>query len=284
MENQDDVADHEALAGAIAGSLGLRLGGLVGSGAFKYTFLVLTPDGTSKALKVYKSLANARTEREVDAIRRCSHPGIAHFETLDTWANEGRRALFSLEEFLDGGTLAARLATGLLMPEELRAYATQLVDSLAHLAGLGLVHRDIKPDNIMFRGDRQVVLVDLGLVRDLSKSSLTQTWAPNGPGTPYYSSPEQLNNDKTLIDWRSDQFSLGLVLGEAGYGSHPFLPAGSEHWMAVEAVARREAPTPEFAEWATSVHPSILRMLAAWPVGRFRTPALLRRSWAPEEG
>jgi hypothetical protein len=60
--------------------------------------------------------------------------------------------------------------------------------------------------------DPTPALVDFGLVRDLSETSLTASWLPRGPGTPLFASPEQLNNEKALIDWRSDQFSIGVIL------------------------------------------------------------------------
>jgi len=88
---------------------------------------------------------------------------------------------------------------------------------------LDLVHRDIKPANIMFKeGLETPVLVDFGIVRDLAATSLTQTWSPIGPGTPFFASPEQLNNEKHLIDWRSDQFSLGVTLYFARTARHPY--------------------------------------------------------------
>ncbi|MBK7583779.1 MAG: serine/threonine protein kinase [Myxococcales bacterium] len=280
----DETLDFKGVAKEIAEHLGVSCYGLVGSGAFKHTFHVEGGDGTKKALKLYKASANERTDREVAAIKKCDHPNIAHFERLDVWDAAGTKVLFSIEEYLDGGTLADVMKVGPVSADVLRRYARQLVDALEHVAALGLVHRDVKPDNIMLRiGSGDLVLVDFGLVRDLSRTSLTKTWAPRGPGTPYYSSPEQLNNEKALIDWRSDQFSLGLVLAEAGFGRHPFLAEGADAWTAVEAMGTRKPVSDAFGGWAGAHFPALLRMLAPWPVGRFRTPNMLRQAWLEGE-
>jgi serine/threonine protein kinase len=284
MNDKNETTEYGEFAACIAKHLGLRLDGLVGSGAYKHTFRVETKDGLVKALKLYKSGANARTEREVDAMQRCSHPAVARFETLNTWMTADRNVLYSIEEYLDGGTFTALTEKGLLNNNDIRSYALQIIDAIDHLASLDLVHRDIKPDNIMLRADSgRAVLVDFGLVRDLSKPSITKTWAQHGPGTPYYSSPEQLNNEKELIDWRSDQFSLAIVLAEAGFGKHPFWPDNTEQWEAIDAVALRKKTTEDFHEWAKRNHPTLLKMLSLWPVERFRTPFALRNAWNKKE-
>jgi serine/threonine protein kinase len=107
------------------------------------------------------------------------------------------------------------------------------------------VHRDIKPDNIMLREDgRTPVIVDFGLVRMLDEPSITGSWADRGPGTPFYASPEQLRNEKPLIDWRSDQFSLGVSLSRVTIGVHTYQqipdedPLVSERRLPVSPASR----------------------------------------------
>jgi len=213
------------IANDVCSARNLTLGPEVGAGAFKHTFEVRTEGGIARALKIYrKAGADARTQREVDAIRRCSHEGIVQFDLIETWKDGPEEFVYSLEEYLAGGTLAASLATfGKLPDSRVRDLAINLIDAIGHIASLGLVHRDLKPDNIMFRTPGgQPVIVDFGLVRDLSQVSLTKTWFPQGPGTPYYAPAEQLNNEKPLIDWRADQFALGVVLTMCGMGRHPY--------------------------------------------------------------
>ena len=112
---------------------------------------------------------------------------------------------------------------GLLNIHSSLSLGRQLIGAVSHVASLQLVHRDIKPENILFReGSLDPVLTDFGIVRDLQAESITQSWQPRGPGTYLFSSPEQLNNTKTLIDWRSDQFSLGILLSICTFDIHPY--------------------------------------------------------------
>lgn len=271
-----------AVGTAICSARALILGSEVGSGAFKHTFEVTVADGSSRALKLYrKAGADARTQREVDAITRCSHQGVARFELIGTWRDGSDDYIYSIEEFLAGGTLTARLAAGALARCELMSLGNSLIDSVGHIASLDLVHRDLKPDNIMFRAPGgPPVIVDFGLVRDLSLTSLTGTWLPQGPGTPFYSSPEQLNNEKAMIDWRTDQFALGVVLSFCSYGKHPYALPSQTPVQTVDRVARREPPAPEFVVWAsTNKLVPLAQMVEPWPVARYRTAQQLAKAW-----
>lgn len=279
------MPDDEKLvrvAEAICNHRGLVCEGEVGAGAFKHTFAVRLADTSRRALKLYRRAGvDPRTQREVDAISRCAHPGVARFELIERWCDGPEEYVFSLEEYLSGGTLTQRIARSPLQPAELKSLATKLVDAVAHIASLDLVHRDLKPDNVMFRepgGDP--VIVDFGLVRDLAQTSLTRTWLPNGPGTPYFSPPEQLNNEKSLIDWRADQFSLGVLLTVSCLGAHPYATSGLKPHEIVDRVARREQPASEFVDWATRTgFVQLVQMVEPWPVRRFRTPKQLVAAW-----
>lgn len=274
---------HVQLAKRICAARGLIYDGEVGSGAFKHSFRVHISDGSRRALKVYRAGAiDARTLREVEAIKKCNHPNIAQFELLETWTEGAEHSVFSLEEYLAGGTLSQRLgAKGSLTRPELQLLGSALIEAVAHVAGLDLVHRDIKPDNIMFRSEGgDPVLVDFGLVRDLGQPSLTNTWLDRGPGTPFFSSPEQLQNDKPMIDWRTDQFALGIVLAICGSGAHPYALQGMKHGETVDRVASREPLSPDFISWASANNlKPLVRMTAAWPVSRYRTAAQLAADW-----
>lgn len=256
----------------------------VGSGAFKATFHVQDKDKKAQALKLYNHRnRTSRVHREIEAITRCSHPNIARFHTLATIDVDQKEHLYTLEEFIDGGTLEELLQRGKLSLGSAIRLGGQLVDAVGHIANLELVHRDIKPANIMLRRDSgDPVLVDFGLVRNLGASSLTETWIPQGPGTPYFSPPEQLNNDKELIDWRADQYTLGIVMAMAICGRHPYETGDRTDIRSdvVERVASRAEPASWFQEWTRETNMSVLmRMVQPWPVQRYRQPADLFEAW-----
>src|SRR5690348_12301229 len=104
-------ASFDKAAQDVCARQGLVFGGHVGSGAFKHTYRV-TEGEVPKALKIYKSSDSRRIEREVSAIRRCNHSGIARLEMIDSFVCEGASYVFSVEEYLSGGTLTERLKHG----------------------------------------------------------------------------------------------------------------------------------------------------------------------------
>lgn len=273
----------EAAARAICTAQGLTFVRHVGDGAFKTTFHVHLADGTPQALKVYRANNTPeRVAREIDAMKRCAHPHIGRFTLVATHQDVTGQYAYSLEEFLPGGTLADRLAAGPMSAAEVQALGTALIDAVGHIAGLELVHRDLKPENVLFREDGTApVVTDFGLVRDLAARSITQTFLMQGPGTPLYASAEQLNNDKAIIGWRADQFSLGVLLSYCAFGSHPYAEPGDEPMDAITRVVQRAGPSTTFVEAAEIAGlPTLIRMVAPWPVQRFRTFALLAAAWA----
>ncbi len=210
-------------------------------------------------------------------MRQCESPFIAKIYDWGIFKNDNGSFLFVIEEYLSGGTLTARLPS--INHDVIRVcnYGGALLNAVSHIRDKSLVHRDIKPDNIMFRSDSDVpILVDFGLVRDLRNISLTLTYLQQGPCTPFYASPEQLNNDKHLIDWRSDQFSIGVVLSICLIGRHPYQQAGQTCAQVVEQVITRSACSAEFSEKANEIHCGFLaKMVSPWPVGRFPHPDLI---------
>jgi serine/threonine protein kinase len=276
------LSTRAEVAEAFCATNGHRFVGAVGAGAFKETFHVVLATGEPQALKVYQpGFSPERTSRELSAMQRCSHPNIGRLTAIATFYHDGVQYLLSVEEFLSGGTLTSRIESGLLSGPEARGIGRQLVSAVAHIASHDLVHRDIKPDNILFRADGVTpVIVDFGLVRDLVGTSLTQTWLMRGPGTPFFAPPEQLRNEKTMIDWRSDQFSVGVVLAMGAFGFHPYQEDGNTPAQTVELVAERRPQVARFLDATMQSNlPFLIRMTAPWPVERFRTPAELERVW-----
>lgn len=274
--------DLEPIAQAICAERRYRYVGKAGEGAFKQTFHVLLHEGTPQALKVYQpGLSRERTDREIVAMTRCCHPNIGRLSLVDHYSYSGVDHIFSLEEFLSGGTLTSRLSAGPLSRDRVLALGEDLIDAVAHIAFQGLVHRDLKPDNILFREDGVTpVIVDFGIVRDLTLSSLTESWLSRGPGTPLFAPPEQLNNEKALINWRADQFSLGVLLSISAFGFHPFEESGDLPPEIVQHVATRRQSTVRFRAAAqTSRLAALIKMTDPWPIYRFRTASDLADAW-----
>jgi serine/threonine protein kinase len=272
----------ESVARAICTDGGHRFHDGIAEGSFKETFLIEDAKGTRLALKVLKPGASPeRSDREVDAMRRCAHRNIGALMVLAEFDHAGQKYTYLIEEFMDGGTLEDRLKAGPLDRNDTIALGDLLISAVAHIAEQRLVHRDLKPANIMFRKEGgEPVVVDFGIVRDLAKTSLTKTYLGMGPGTPFFAPAEQLNNEKNLIDWRADQFALGVVLSVAHLGLHPYQEPGDDPGRIIGRVAARSGPTAKFSAGVAASHlPVLEKMVASWPVNRVRTPQTLLESW-----
>jgi serine/threonine protein kinase len=272
----------EAIARAYAQERGFRFCEKVGAGAFKETFLVEDDSGPLALKIIGRNCSPTRTQREIQAILRCSHPNIASLRNVEEFPTGEGSVTCLIEDYLSGGTLADRIRAEPLDRDKAHALGAALIGVLNYIGPQKLVHRDFKPENIMFRtGDSwDPIVVDFGLVRDLSKSSLTQSWSPIGPGTPLFAPPEQLNNRKELIDWRSDQFSVGVTLTVACGGRHPYCGDNDTGYECVERVASYEEPHPSFRRFAEQTGLPVLRdMIRPYPVQRIRTPTLLADAW-----
>ncbi|MFN8823947.1 MAG: bifunctional serine/threonine-protein kinase/formylglycine-generating enzyme family protein [Planctomycetota bacterium] len=157
--------------------------------------------------------AGARVRREAAAAGRLRHPHIV--EVLGFGSDQGQH--FFAMQFVDGAPLHDRMAE-FREPARAVALTAQLADALAHAHAHGLVHRDVKPGNVLLRKDGHALLTDFGVARDEALPSLTQEGG--FLGTVDYASPEQLRGE--VVDARTDVFALGVVLCELLTGAHPF--------------------------------------------------------------
>jgi serine/threonine protein kinase len=248
----------------------MKLGTFLGAGAFKETFHVTDTSGNQFALKIVDpdKLHRERLKREISANTLCRSNFVATLYQSGSIKCFDQEWFYVVEEYLDGGTLTERLPISVEFSKNLMLC---LLEAIKCLKDNNLVHRDIKPDNIMFRhGSVAPVLVDFGLVRDLDSSSLTQSWAMMGPGTPFFASPEQLNNEKFLITWLSDQFSLAVVIAVSLTDCHPFASSKNAQSEAVRRVVNKEGIHSWFIDFAMQNGlPYLIRMLEPWPHRRF---------------
>ena len=277
----------ESVAQAICANSGYTFGGGIGEGAHKETYLATKVDGTKLAVKVLRpGCSTDRSDREVDAMKRCAHPNIIALLELAELSHVGVKYGYLVEKFMEGGTLDDRLRRGTLSRDETLALGQELMGAVAHIADNELVHRDLKPANIMYpAAGAEAVVGDFGIVRDLRKTSITPTYYMSGPGTPFFAAPEQLNNEKTLIDWRTDQFSLGVTLAFAHFGFHPYHEDGEDEMQAITRVAARKGPSARFLKATASAQlPVLIHMVAPWPAERIRTTAQLLDLWLRQKG
>jgi serine/threonine protein kinase len=176
----------------------------------------------------WSDLIPARLRREVDLLASITAPTIVPLveisgERILHVTDHGRRYLVYAEAWIDGRDLNAHLDRGRLrMPQpEVIHLALDMLSAISALWDKEVVHRDIKPHNIIRRQNASFVLIDLGLALDLQGDTITETGA--WLGTPVFAAPEI--NDPELrdrVDFRADEFSLGLVLYEALSGRHPY--------------------------------------------------------------
>ncbi len=179
----------------------------------------------------------ARLRREGQAAGNLSHPNIV---TIYDFVEEPDQA-FIVMEFVDGQSLEAWLSDcELLGPHVVLDIIRQAATALDYAHSKGVIHRDVKPSNILIRNDGLVKLVDFGLAKVSTSARLTQTGA--AIGTPYYMSAEQIDSD--TVDARSDQYSLAVCTYEMMTGTRPFT-GGSLHNLFDKILNTEPAPPPD---------------------------------------
>ncbi|HYF00678.1 MAG TPA: serine/threonine-protein kinase, partial [Planctomycetota bacterium] len=147
--------------------------------------------------------------REAKALARLNHPNIV--SGIDAGASNG--VYYYVMEYLDGETLAQRLARRkTLPPADAADIVRQMAAALEHARQHGLIHRDVKPANILLLKDATAKLADLGMARFAAQSNLDLTRSGQIMGTPLYMSPEQARGDE--LDIRTDLYALGITLFE----------------------------------------------------------------------
>lgn len=166
---------------------------------------------------------NERVKREIKIVSENNFENVPRIMEVNEFNVNGQKGLYIFEEYVDGESLRNYMENNKMGLEEALKLTEQILKIIVQMEKRHIVHRDIKPDNILRSKTGEWYLIDFGIARALDMNSLTLTAMQIGPHTPGYGAPELFQYTKKDIDSRADIFSLGVVVFEAVTGTHPFI-------------------------------------------------------------
>ncbi|MGH2601989.1 MAG: serine/threonine-protein kinase, partial [Dehalococcoidia bacterium] len=216
--------------------------------------------------------------REAETAARLSHPHIVPIHTV----GEGPDGIvYFVMAYVDGEPMGARLKRrARLGIEETRRILIEVADALGAAHALGIIHRDVKPDNILLEGPRgRVVVTDFGIAKAVSSTTGGGTLTATGMaiGTPHYMSPEQAAGDRE-IDGRSDLYSLGVVGYQMLTGALPFEASTVPGILMKQITEIPQSITERRPECSEELAACVMRCLEKDPEARWPTADALRRA------
>jgi serine/threonine-protein kinase len=221
----------------------------------------------------YRADIRSRFLREAETSAQLSHPSIVPIYTVE----EADNLVFFIMGYVNGDTIAQRLRQrGPMGAEDVRRILCEVADALAYANARNVVHRDIKPDNILLDTDTgRAMVTDFGIARAVSEGNDTRlTTTGLAIGTPAYMSPEQCAGDRG-VDGRSDIYSLGIVGYQMLSGDLPFV-ASNTPGMFVKHLTEQPRPIGErVRDLPEDLGAIIMRCLAKEPSDRFPTATAL---------
>jgi serine/threonine-protein kinase len=221
------------------------------------------------AVKVLQAIGadpdtKSRFRREALAIAHMRHPNILNVYDF----GEYRGTPYMIVEFVPGGSLANRLESRPLNRESAVAYLRGIGEALDYAHSLGIVHRDVKPANVLLAPDETPILADFGLVK-LMESTSVKSMTGVTTGTPAYMAPEQVT--ATDVGPAADRYSLATIAYELLTGAYPFDGEGVLEMLYAHVHRQPPAPSSHHPELGPAVDAVILRGLAKTPSERWPT-------------
>ena len=265
--------DPEQLVGRVVGSY--TIDDLIGEGAFAWVFRGHRTDGgTAVALKVLRPRYagdpqfEARFRNEFEVVSDFEHPNIVRI--LDVGRDDDT-TYFAMDYYPD--SVGDRLERdGPLDEATVVGIARSVAEALRYAHDAGVIHRDIKVDNILLTEDGRAVVADFGIARAVS-GYVSATGQNMTIGTPHYVSPEQAQGRQ--LDGRSDLYALGVTLYKAVTGNVPFKSTDWFELARMHVEDPPEAPRQHRPDLSTRLERIILRLLAKHPDDRYESAAQL---------
>ena len=237
--------------------------------------------GRSVAIKMLRAdLARdptfqARFRREAQSAASLNHPAIVAVYDTGEDQRDGAVAPYIVMEYVEGRTLRQVIeGEGRLMPRRALEIVGQILTALDQAHRAGIVHRDVKPGNVMLTPSGEVKVMDFGIARAVTSTAATMTQTAAVIGTAHYLSPEQARGEH--VDARSDIYSTGCVLYELVTGTPPF---SGDTAVSVAYQHVREDPVPPSrveGDVPSAIDAIVLKAMAKNPANRYQTAADMR--------
>ena len=247
---------------------------LLGQGGFAWVFVGREADGTPVAVKVLKPRYagdpqfESRFRNESETAAKLEHPNIIRIRAV---GKSGGNVYFAMDLCAESlGTLIAN--EGPLAEDEIVRIARDVTNGLAFAHRQGVIHRDLKADNVLLHSDGSAVITDFGIARAIS-GYVASTGVNMTIGTPHYLSPEQAQGRS--IDQRADFYALGVTLYKAATGEVPFT---STDWFELARMHVEDPPPPlrkKRPELSKRFERVVTKCLAKHPDDRYREGAEL---------
>lgn len=213
------------------------------TGGQKSVYTAIHPSDGEIVLKIIHITEDPeRVRREILAVQKAACPRVPGILGEGKLQSNVGEVLWVREQRINGESLRVVIQKGPLCKDELLRLAVHVLEALADAEKVHIVHRDVKPENVIRDLGGRFWLLDFGIARHLDLASLTGSHAPFGLGTAGYAPPEQFRNRKRDIDARADLFALGVTLYESATSANPFRNGVRDNLQVLHNVERVALP------------------------------------------